>query len=905
MKHAVRLAAAARDAMDTDLPSEGLPGSLQPHSSEPQLLSLQQLHTAPGPNSQPLGHLDRLSQHEAAQLQPGLFDKQPQIPSEEHQTDHAAQGLNPQHAQHAVLTQRRPHDMAQQAAAAAMKPVPTSVQFNSQVVSDSRATSDALWQGRQFADRLPAAAREMLPSQFVSDSRATSDALWQGRPPLGGHASQPRALLPSQLVPDSRASSDHRWSNPVPRAFPTQNSHAIHLHAAQMQHLCAHQPVLQLQETAPTETGRVTEEIVQELVWEAADLDAAIPSSPLSASGMREDIEVVISDSQSSPAAAVAQPGQQASAPLQAGQQSQHTGAQQAGRPSSQHARLDMPPDPSMPPANCVNQSQSLLDATAAFPSPSQAYSTPRAVSTCVPGNPPTNTLTAALSAAPAAAGAAAAAAAASFEAPATQEPNFRMHAAAGAPGNEALTPVMVPPAHAHIQAQQVGTSWPSLVKDTPQSAITTPRSRVKDTPLPQGSAALTTRGPVSHIWQPLAGHLTPLILATSAPCLGVGTALGDVDPASQPTLPSPELTLRLSMSDHSTDKTAAMQQPGAAAGQHPLLGLTPTQLGHLAITSTLLQNQSFPGCAQASQGAHMSPVSRSNNGSTSVSANVSASLQDRQQADQTSMLEAAMALGPGLTQAPDSSTVAPAPIHLQHPDATQHLQSPAGHLSQAVALPPGSSAVSALPQSAEVQISGQSAEKPSSQARPGMSHVAGQQPSQARPDHLELSLNISSASPAEQARRASCPATGVASADAADQAPATHTSLPVLQGSPFPSGGPVQAASAQPASSLQPGSTDPGSAGEGGAEGTPRRDAEESPGNPSGRGASQAEGGEQGSPEPPGSSPEGSGGWQEGLILHRFKQPAPTQVKTLVCILQCLSKGSTSDVCRASSFSS
>ena len=122
-----------------------------------------------------------------------------------------------------------------------------------------------------------------VPSQMVSDSRATSDLQWQqGQQRQVMPTLQHTQRLASQVVSDSRATSDLRW--------------AQHRQMWQASLEQPRSPSAQQHGAAPTQA--------HELAWEQPASVACKPTSGAAsgaASEAADDLEVVISDSQPSP----------------------------------------------------------------------------------------------------------------------------------------------------------------------------------------------------------------------------------------------------------------------------------------------------------------------------------------------------------------------------------------------------------------------------------------------------------------------------------------------------------------------------------------------------------------------------------------------------------------------------
>ena len=534
VQHAVRLAAAARDAMKSVATLEGASirgqqaqqAALQ---SEPQLPSwLQPRPHAAGRFMQSEPQLPQVWDRPGRGSEPGQVpDVLPSSAVQQGPVGHTAQadsqygGLG---RPGTVLSHQRP---SQSTVAAAHGSAPFA---QSQVIPDSRATSDLQWQQQQ--------------QQWQQHGTAFPMALHSQR-------------IESQVVSDSRATSDLRWAQ-----------HAQHGHAQQRgfrQQLDPSQHQPQGQQLPPDHAD--------ELVWEQAQQLPAMPETSEAHSGA-DDFEIVVSDSQPSPPQHADKPG---GTPRPATAAFQHVKdaatAAATSVPNGQTLEQQFPMV--LSPANAVvpNAASSRLERKADL----QMHDVNAAAAAVLGsdqvdvqvGNPPQTQQGSATAA--------------------TQNPASTAHmpdqATEGMPSfssvhmlagshldDEALDPILVPHAHAHIQAHE-GTPSLAVVRDTPQSAaVATPWSHVRDTP---GSEALQRVLPSPGLWlgldQPSASkppsvplqsraHTTsnalqlPHQLAFSgADQLQPGRACQEQLDAT-PT--APELTLRLSLSDGSSTKS-------------------------------------------------------------------------------------------------------------------------------------------------------------------------------------------------------------------------------------------------------------------------------------------------------------------------------------------------------------
>ena len=544
VQHAVLLAAAARHAMvAAGSPEAGnyshspLPGRLQ---SEPQLPSW------PMPPTAPIRH----------------FQSEPQLTEYGSDPDAGRTGG------------------AMQAHAAEQQRVQLVHQTSSQHGAVGRQQDGRPSHHLSQATVAGPSGQAHTPSQVVSDSRATSDLLWNRQLHSQVLVSQPlhTRVHPSQVVSDSRASSEHRW----------------------MQGMQAHQttshPPSMLPERPSSQPVEPKGRAPNELVWEqnegqpVTETDHAVVLAAAEAAAMPDDFDLVLSDSQPSPSHAA---GPFLHSPNATHMTQHETAAQQSSSlpVSPEQIRCRTVDTPSSRPEHAMVDLKVHLpvakDTLSAARQPEQpaggagylAHATElggeqeqmvalTVADTPVPAQPhqqPDQQL--------------------------QQMPTFstRLDASATASTSEALTPAMVPHAQARIQAQHGAT--PSLVvKDTPQSAAAAiPWSTVKDTPtthttpmhalLPQkfwlGSAQTPDqRAAADSTLLPAASGRAS---AANAPQTDGNTssaaAMPPAQPQSQPetvsedpeALPVPELTLRLSLSDTSSTRTpkAGLPSPG------------------------------------------------------------------------------------------------------------------------------------------------------------------------------------------------------------------------------------------------------------------------------------------------------------------------------------------------------
>ena len=575
VQHAVLLAAAARNAMvAAGLPEEGevrpqdlppgqqsepqLPSWLREHApsrrqfqSEPQLPDLLH-HAGIGANADCDNTVKGALQHTAEQHHAqALHHNRSQYGAIGKQHRHA-----PNHHQHSQQTVAGPNNQAH---------------IGSQVVSDSRAMSDLLWQNRQ------------QPSQGMLS-------------PLL-HA----RLLASQVVSDSRASSDHKWAQGL----------SLQQTAAQELPEVSNQPG-----SHPFVQNVVTPSI--ELAWEEAEHQAVIINNDTSlpeaseAAGMPDDFEIVISDSQpsqphepgsflgSSQTVKAIRPEESAEQAVTSGQAINQFNRAEAITPSPVNEQILASPElphnrQQAPAADAVVSPAANGDDFTESPmelAPRQQHE-PHTVALNVADTPAAGQLH-------------------YLDQELLRMPTFSTRLnAAETPAGEALTPVMMPYAHARIQAQHGGTPSVAVVKDTPQSAVAIASwTSVKDTPaatsvphtfwlgFDQQPAANrpSVSGAQAAIRMPQAGLATPS--AASQPNLPQSQLVVE---QHQPTPSVPELTLRLSLSDVSSTKSVKAGQPSPGTDL-PLIGtqtssqpgpLT-TPLHHLPLQSAHAQDSHF-----------------------------------------------------------------------------------------------------------------------------------------------------------------------------------------------------------------------------------------------------------------------------------------------------------------------
>ena len=306
VQHAVRLAAAARDAMDSvAAPQDAsnarlLQGNAPGHQSELQLPSWLQPQAAADRaqyQSEPqlprswIAHADVPSDPGVSKPGSSAWQGQGQVQVQgqgqvQGQRQELGQGQGPGQGQGQRQGQGRHH-----------------LREDSQYGGIGRPGNVTHQHASQSTVAAAAAAGSALDSssQIVSDSRATSDMRWQRRPQHRMLSMlQQSQRLESQVVSDSRATSDLRWAQPRQtweaslelQPVPSQDS--------------AERDIL-----APTQG--------HELAWEqpaSAEAIAVIKvlkpacgaasGAPPGVAGAADDLEVVISDSQPSP---VQQPG--------------------------------------------------------------------------------------------------------------------------------------------------------------------------------------------------------------------------------------------------------------------------------------------------------------------------------------------------------------------------------------------------------------------------------------------------------------------------------------------------------------------------------------------------------------------------------------------------------------------
>ena len=271
VQHAVRLAAAARNAMDSVAVPAGassvplLPGNAPGHQSEPQLPAW--LH--------PQAAADRQFQSEPQLPQAWTtLENGPEVNSSVPPSSAArqgqGQGLHPpkedsQHGgmgRHGIVTSHQVSQSTVAAAAGGSAP-----HIASQVISDSKATSDLHWQQRHHYSIFPRLQQsQRLESQVVSDSRATSDLRW------AQHGQTRQALVEQQAVPSQDSGERHGFA------------------ATHGRELAWEQPASAQATVMSEASGAVSE----------AALGAASGAASGEAAGA-DDMEIVISDSQPSP----------------------------------------------------------------------------------------------------------------------------------------------------------------------------------------------------------------------------------------------------------------------------------------------------------------------------------------------------------------------------------------------------------------------------------------------------------------------------------------------------------------------------------------------------------------------------------------------------------------------------
>ena len=595
VQHAVLLAAAARTAMvaagspeqednaqrvpaaglqsEPQLPSWSLP-PIPPHrrfQSEPQSLK----HAAADHPGMRVGGMYRCTED------PG----------------HYTQNVHQSSSQVAIVGQQQGSAVSHQPSQSTVAAPPLQPPMASEIISDSRATSDRLWRNRQqqsqAAPSQPLHAK-MPPSQMISDSRATSDRRWaRGLPswPL-----QP-GVLPSQVVSDSRATSDLAWAQGLQaqQQGPT-------LQPAHPSRLLSSQPAAQ--------NGRASTELAweQDLVGPVTSSHDHQVSEAAGTAGIPDDLEIVISDSQPSPSNAL---DPVRDSPPSIKPPRQLTGVEStvvghalnqndwsAAQPISvaqDHSKADpaVPVNQDQPAASlAVKQYQHPVSAAAGQQHELQPAVALTVAETPAPGQNahiPDQEL--------------------------HHMPTFsnRLNAAGTPSAGEALTPVMMPHAQAHIQAQHGATPSLLVVKDTPQSAAAvTPRTSVKDTPRGQTMVPHRLLPPRFSLQSDQAAtpYITPLpfgagsTTADSVPPAAhssPGTAsVHDADHPSQlsqpqpsqlqcqEVLPVPELTLRLSLSDGSSTRSAKAGQSSPSTDPRPLPTHTSSQLGHVTASFQL-----------------------------------------------------------------------------------------------------------------------------------------------------------------------------------------------------------------------------------------------------------------------------------------------------------------------------
>ena len=602
VQHAVLLAAAARTAMvaagspeqednaqhvsaaglqsEPQLPSWSLP-PVPPHrrfQSEPQLLE------------------------NAAAHHPGMRVRGMHRCTED--PGHHTQDVHQSSSQVAIIGQQQGSAVSHQPSQSTVAGPPVQAPMTSQIISDSRATSDWLWHNRQqqsqAAPSQPLHAK-VLASQIVSDSRVTSDCMWgQGLPSQPLHP----GVLPSQLVSDSRATSDLAWAQ-----GPQAQQQASALQPAH--------PSLQLSSQPAAQVCRASTELAweQDLVEPVTSRHDHQVSEAAGTAGIPDDLEVVISDSQPSPPSAL---DPRKDSPPSVGAPQQVTGAESTGvdhtlnqtdwsaAQSTSAAQEHSKAHPADPAASCTQdqpvaslafeQYQHPVSAAAGQQHELQPAVALTVAETSTPGQ---------LSHIP------------------DQElhhmPTFsnRLNAAGTPSAAEALTPVMMPHAQTHIQAQHGATLSLLFVKDTPQSAaVVTPRTSVKDTPGDQTMVPHRLLPPRFSLQSDQAAtpYITPLPFGAGSSTAGsvppaTHTSPGpasvhDADHPSQlsqpqalqlqgqEVLPVPELTLRLSLSDGSSTRSVKEGQTSPSTDPRPPHTHTSSQLGHVTASLELPTSQ-------------------------------------------------------------------------------------------------------------------------------------------------------------------------------------------------------------------------------------------------------------------------------------------------------------------------
>lgn len=549
VQHAVRLAAAARDAMTSvatleDASNNGKQAGLQ---SEPQLPSWLQ----PQPNAAGR-HMQSEPQLPWVWDRPGRGSRPGQVPSvlpsstaQHGPVGHMAQadsrygGLG---RPGTVLSHQR---LSQSTVAAADGSAPC---VRSQVIPDSRATSDLHWQQQQHQQQREMAFpmvvhSQRLESQVVSDSRATSDLRW------------------AQHAQDAQTQQAAFQQQPDPNQHQYQGQHLLQASAEELAWEQPHQlPPIPLA-AAMSETS-----------------EAACPA---------DELEVVISDSQPSPPQHAGRPGGTPHPAIVANAAT----VVATSAPDGQALEQQILGTVSQPNAAVPDVALSRLASKADL----QVYD-PDAAAAVVPGPDQVNdaignsqqeqqqeSATAADPASIAHAPDQATGGVASFS---------TGHKLAGSHfSDEALTPVLVPHAHARIQVQHEATPSLAVVRDTPQSALAvTPWSRVRDTPR-SAATPLQRVLPPQGLWlgldQPSASKPPSVPLQssvhTTSSTLQLPHKTNTTDSRADQlqrhrasheqlhaTPTAPELTLRLSLSDGSSTKSNKAAQPSPQGGSQP-----------------------------------------------------------------------------------------------------------------------------------------------------------------------------------------------------------------------------------------------------------------------------------------------------------------------------------------------
>ncbi len=596
VQHAVLLAAAARTAMvaagspeQEDNAQRVPPAGFQ---SEPQLPSWS---LPPVPPHRHFQSEPQLLEHAAAH-HPGMDVRGMHRCTEDpgHHTKHVHQSSS----QVAIIGQQQSSAVSHQPSQSTVAGPPVQALMSSQIISDSRATSDWLWRNRQqqsqAAPSQPLHAN-MFASQVVSDSRATSDRRWaQGSPQLLHPGVQP-----SQLVSDSRATSDLAWAQRLQAQQQAPAPQPLH-------------PSLQLNSQPAAQNGRASTELAweQDLVEPATSSHDHQVSEPAGTAGKPDDLEIVISDSQPSPPDAL---DPRKDSPPSAGPPRQLAGAAStlvghalnqkdwsAAQPTSvaqEHSKAH-PADP----AASHTQDQPVASlAVDQYEHPVSAAARQPAVALTVAETPAPGQ---------------------NSHIP-DQElhhmPTFsnRLNASGTPSAAEALTPVMMPRAQAHIQAQHGATPSLLVIKDTPQSAaVVTPRTSVKDTPRDQTMLPHRLLPPRFSLQSDQAAtpYITPLPFGAGSSTAGSeppamhsspgSASRHDADHSSQlsqpqalhlqcqEVLPVPELTLRLSLSDGSLTRSAKAGQISPGTDPRPSHTHASSQLGHVTASLQLPTSQ-------------------------------------------------------------------------------------------------------------------------------------------------------------------------------------------------------------------------------------------------------------------------------------------------------------------------